>query len=277
MHHNNIKHHINWNEHNEQLLKTWGETAKCFKIMHYQAYKDTWKKNAMFKIPTIIISTIIGATSLLTMNIDEDMQIYFMNIIGCIAIMNSILLSISTFMEYSQNLEGHRIAYVTWGKFSRKVQIELSKKRLYRVSCNEYITNMAREYDHIYDSSPILTNYIITWFNEKFHSTTGIEIPDIIGDLKPILIDTKSDSSSDKSTEVLDNEKNKNCNDNIIYTQTNEINDQITNSSTLIGKNSIGETENYTQNNQDNETWIRKNKIDKINNFNDIYIDNTNI
>lgn len=219
-----------WNEYTEKLLKSWAESANCLKIMHYKAYIQTWYRNAMFKIPILILSTLVGTMNLSMGDLDKSYQIYIMYILGFINITNSILLSIATVMEYTQHLEAHRIAYVEWGKFSRKIQIELSKKRSHRNDCNEFMASITKEYDHIYDIAPMLKPEIISWFKNKVinkekesiyrkvimtlfflteldrtNISANIELPDIIGDLKPIDIDMLSDSIN---STIFTNSKN---------------------------------------------------------------------
>ena len=112
---------------------------KVFKLMHYESYRRTWIKNAFFKFPTVIFTAIAGSINLSLEKFNEEYRFYITCFIGGLSLLNGIIISICTFMEYTQDLEGHKIAYMSWNKFSRKIQIELSKIEINDVNMKKFV------------------------------------------------------------------------------------------------------------------------------------------
>lgn len=163
MENNKYEKKYSWNKEQENIVKKWADKALCFKLMHERANKKYWCLNAWFNIPIIIISTITGtgnfATSGMTNNVEN-----MIFLLGGLNIFSAILGTISTYIGIAQKIESHRIASIAWGKYSRKLQIELSKYIDDRVNVDNFIKNAADEYDRLIEISPILSNDIIRWF-----------------------------------------------------------------------------------------------------------------
>jgi len=152
-----------WKKEQEQILKKWADKALCFKLMHDRANKKYWCLNAWFNIPIIIISTITGtgnfATGSMTNNVEN-----MIFLLGGLNIFGAILATIATYTGIAQKIESHRVASIAWDKYSRKIQIELSKSREDRVNSNDFMKLSTDEFDRLIEISPILPNDIIRWF-----------------------------------------------------------------------------------------------------------------
>jgi hypothetical protein len=151
-----------WKEEQENILKKWGDKAICFKLMHDRSYKKYWCLNAWFNIPVIIISTVTGTGNFASSSIDNNHTFIF--IIGSLNILGGILATIANYSGIAQRLEGHRFASISWDKFSRKIQLELSKVRNDRVHAKDFMKQISEEYDRLIEISPIIPNDIIRWF-----------------------------------------------------------------------------------------------------------------
>ena len=215
-----------WKKEQEHILKKWADKALCFKLMHDRANKKYWCLNAWFNIPIIIISTITGTGNFASGSIGGDSE-RFIFIIGAFNIFGGILATIATYTGIAQKLEAHRFASISWDKYARKLQIELSKSRHDRGKAKDFIKQSAEEYDRLMEISPILPNDIIRWFknlietgqfeesmpecahfiydclcfpcgcnlckcchnnndsNNNKHAFSNIELPEIIGQIKP--------------------------------------------------------------------------------------------
>jgi hypothetical protein len=154
-----------WKKEQESILKKWADKASCFKMMHERAYKRFWCLNAWFNIPVIILSTITGAGNVASTSFVTEVP-YIPYIIGSMNILAGILATIATYTGVAQKLEAHRYSSVAWDKFSRKLQIELSKSRKDRAKAKDFIKNAALEYDRLIEMSPILPNDVIRWFSK---------------------------------------------------------------------------------------------------------------
>ena len=164
-----IEKDYSWKREQEQILKKWGDKSMCFKMMHERAYKKYWCLNAWFNIPVIIISTITGTGNFASGSFGVYSE-YISFIIGGFNLFAGILATIATYTGVAQKLEAHRFSSVAWDKFSRKIQIELSKSRKDRVKAKDFIKQSAEEYDRLIEMSPILPNDIIRWFTNMIET-----------------------------------------------------------------------------------------------------------
>lgn len=155
-----------WKYEQEHILKKWADKALCFKIMHDRSYKKYWCLNAWFNIPIIIISTITGTGNFASGSIDNIDTHLFILLIGSLNIFGGILATIATYTGIAQKLEAHRFASISWDKYSRKIQIELSKSRNDRVKAKYFIRQSADDYDRLMEISPMIPNDIIRWFKQ---------------------------------------------------------------------------------------------------------------
>jgi len=158
-----------WKKEQEQILKKWADKSLCLKMMHERAYKKYWCLNAWFNIPVIIISTITGTGNFASGSFGPEVG-YLTFVIGGFNLFAGILATIATYTGVAQKLEAHRFSSVAWDKFSRKLQIELSKSRLDRIRAKDFIKQSAEEYDRLIEMSPILPNDIIRWFTNMIET-----------------------------------------------------------------------------------------------------------
>lgn len=153
-----------WKDEQEEILKSWAENAICYKIMHDQSYKKYWALNMWFNIPIIIISTVAGSGNFSIPNITDKYKEYAIYSIGILNILSAILATVSSYIGCAQSLESHRMAANSWGKFSRRIQMELAKERCDRPNAKDFIKYTIDEYDRLYELAPSITNDIIRWF-----------------------------------------------------------------------------------------------------------------
>jgi hypothetical protein len=154
-----------WEIEQEKILKKWADKAQCYKAMHERSYKRYWCLNAWFSIPVIILSTLTG-TGNFAQDLFGEYAKMALIIFGAFNIFSAILSTVAQYTGVAQKLESHRIAAITWDKFSRKVQIELAKKRKYRSRAKDFINNCQESFDRLIEVSPLLPNDIIRWFNQ---------------------------------------------------------------------------------------------------------------
>jgi hypothetical protein len=153
-----------WKNEQEKILKKWADKGQCYKAMHERAYKKYWCLNAWFSIPVIILSTITG-TGNFAQNLFGPYAQYAVLVLGSLNLFSAILSTIATYTGVGQKLESHRIAAITWDKFSRKIQVELAKSRIDRTPAKDFVNTCQETYDRLTEVSPILPNDIIRWFN----------------------------------------------------------------------------------------------------------------
>jgi len=159
----NIQPNVPWKTEQEQILRRWADKGQCLKAMHERAYKKYWCLNAWFNIPIIILSTLTG-TGNFAQSLFGSWASNFILIVGGISIFIAMLQTVGQYTGVAQKLESHRIAAVTWDKFTRRIQVELQKPRIDRTPVTDFINNCEEQFDRLIEVSPIMANDIIRWF-----------------------------------------------------------------------------------------------------------------
>lgn len=153
-----------WKDNEEDILKKWADKGACYKIMHDRAHKKLWCLNAWFSIPVIIFSTLAGTGNFSQGSFSSEWKQPLILSIGAINLLSAILATISQFLGVTESMEGHKTAAIAWDKFSRKIQVELSKDDSSRQSIKQFLPSRQEEYDRLIENGPNLPTDIIRWF-----------------------------------------------------------------------------------------------------------------
>lgn len=164
---------INWTIENENIIIEWCDIAQCYKWMNTKAHSKYSLFNALFTIPAIILSTVSGTASFSINSLPLNVQIYASVAIGTVNIFIGILTTIQQYLKIAELNESHRVASLSWDKFSRNIRIELSKTPNERMESGQFIKICRQEYDRLMETSPSIPDYIIKEFNETFSGAPG--------------------------------------------------------------------------------------------------------
>jgi low affinity Fe/Cu permease len=159
-----------WNDSNEKILVSLGESASSFKWMHERSSSMYSSLHGFMSIVTIILSTSLSVESVLTdASLHNSVIIYKQVSIYII----TILTLVQNFLKYEEKSTVHSNNAVKSSKFYHDIQQTLSKYRRDRGDAQKYITRMMREYDDI-NSGPSISS-LITWqFKRNFANTPGV-------------------------------------------------------------------------------------------------------
>jgi len=171
-----------WKKTDEQLLEEWSDHSKTYRWMHEQARLKYWRKNIVFQIPVIILSTITGAANFAQDRVPEDYRGYYALIVGFANIVAGIIATISTFLKVGELLEGHRVSSMSWGKYYHNVKTELKKEPDDRENVVDFMKYAKNEYEKLVEQSPPIPPEIINVLKEKIdNSGFHVFLPPIIG------------------------------------------------------------------------------------------------
>ncbi len=174
-----------WNDSEVQLLKKWGETAASYRLLHDRAYRIYSWKSYMYAVPVIVFSTITGTASFSQTLFPPAYQPYVPMVIGGVNICIGVLGTLARFFRVDELTEAHRVASVSYGKFSRNIATELSLPPQNRKYNGADLVEMCRtEMDRLIEQSPVIPMKILLDFkkNKDFANITKPEVLDI----KPI-------------------------------------------------------------------------------------------
>ena len=177
-----------WKREEEEILREWSDKAMCFRWMHDRSHKLYRFRYACYTIPVIVLSTITGTANFAQDRVQPDYINYFVMLVGGLNIMAGVISTISQFLKISELNEGHRVASIAWGKFSRNLHVELARHPKDRISVKQFAKIAREEYDRLMETSPNIPSKIIKQFQkevvEKLQKKgRTLILPDICGDL----------------------------------------------------------------------------------------------
>lgn len=177
-----------WSDEIEKLLSEWGEVALCYGYLHNYSQRKYKKKYHHIQIPIIILSTLTGVGNFAGDSyVPKDYKSGFTAVIGGFNIFCGILGTLLSFLRYSEIMEGHRIAALSWSKLSRTIEIELALQDKKRKPCRDFLKVCRAEYDNLLESSPNVDLDIINMFNKKFNDKyPSVSKPIVCNGLKEI-------------------------------------------------------------------------------------------
>jgi len=158
-----------WTEEQENLLASWSEKASGYRWLHMRSEKLYRKRNYSFTIPVIILSTLTGTANFaMDSFVPEQHKQIAMACVGGVNIFAGILSTLQNFLRYAELMEGHRVAEVSWSKFSREISVELALEPKMRKPAFDFLTVCRAEYDRLIEQSPTIDDSIIAQYNAKF-------------------------------------------------------------------------------------------------------------
>jgi len=169
-----------WNDSEVQLLKKWGEVASSYRLLHDRAFREFQVKSYGLTIPVIILSTLSGTASFTIQSFPVSLQTYVPMVIGGVNICVGIIQTVSQFLRVNELTESHRVASISYGKFSRNIVTELSlppKGRTYNGI--DFVQVCRTEMDRLIEQSPIIPMYLLKNF-ESNKDFINITKPDVL-------------------------------------------------------------------------------------------------
>lgn len=186
-----------WNDSLENILKSIGERASCYAILHRNSEIKFSKMNNYLALPTSILSTISGALSIGSSSIfgpDEYAPVY----IGVISLFTGIISSINSYYGYSKRSENHRLISIQYAKLFNFINLELSLSRNERMNCKNMMKFIRLELERLIETSPPITKEIIDEFNKKYKEDKVDKPPETNG-LSSIIPNREDNKDKEKS------------------------------------------------------------------------------
>ena len=158
-----------WHPQHEQILKGWGESAACYRYLHYKAYVRYKRMSFRFTLPIIVLSTITGTANFAQESFPTGVQPFVPAAIGALNLSAAILTTIQQFLKVNELMESHRVSYIHYGKLARTIRLELTLPVTERGHDGNSMVSICRtEYDRLIEQSPPVPAEIISRFDNKF-------------------------------------------------------------------------------------------------------------
>jgi len=158
-----------WHPQHEKVLKAWGESAACYRYLHYRAYQMYKLMNMRFTLPVIIVSTVTGTANFAQQTFPSSWQPYVPSVIGALNLIAAIMTTVQQFLKTSELMESHRVSSLNYGKFTRNIRLEISipvDDRTHHGA--NFIEICAAEYDRLLQQCPPIPGVIMKFFDEQF-------------------------------------------------------------------------------------------------------------
>jgi hypothetical protein len=186
---------VSYTDEFENLLKAESEKSEAMSILHTMSSQKYNTLSIFINIPVIIVSSLIGFLSPITLF--ENQAIF----LGALSIIVAILKTIDNYFDWTKKGEAHRITGLNYAKISKFIQIQLSLEKECRILANDILTVITSDLQNLKDSEPSICQDIITKFNEKYKDENTAK-PPITNGLTKVIINKKNLSTS-KSTQAL--------------------------------------------------------------------------
>jgi hypothetical protein len=174
-----------WHQQQEVILKSWGEAAACYRYIHFQAFLTYKKKYMRATLPVIVLSTLTGTANFAMSDVPENLKQTTQQTIGAANLIAGLIATISTFLKLSENTEAHKAAAFLFGKFSRKIRLELALPLKDRTKDGLVMIDECKaEFDRMLEQQPDIPKAILEEFERTFPGTSLYK-PEIL-DLHPI-------------------------------------------------------------------------------------------
>ena len=174
-----------WTPEQEELLAEWSDKGLCYRWLHDKTEKKYTRLNAMFTIPTIVLSTLTGAASVgLDTFVPIDFQKNAQGIVGGVSILTGIIGTVANFLRYAQGMEAHRSAGVSWGKLQRRIAVELALAPPQRTECSDFLKICRAEMDRLIEQSPTIPDDIVSQFEIQFRGVRDVKRPEVCNTLE---------------------------------------------------------------------------------------------
>ena len=164
---------VEWTEENEKIMAEWCDIAQCYKWLNTRAHQKYSIQHAWFTIPAITLSTISGTASFAQASLPLEYQSFAPMVIGAINIFIGILTTVQQYLKISELNESHRVAAISWDKFSRNIRIELAKSPMERMDCGSFLKMSRQEFDRMMETSPSIPIPIVKEFIATFEGKPG--------------------------------------------------------------------------------------------------------
>ena len=158
-----------WHEQQETILKAWGEAAACYRYIHHQSFMAYAKTTQRATLPVIILSTITGTASFAMESVPENLRPIASQSIGAGNLIAGLIATISTFLKLNENTQAHKLAATNFGKFSRKIRLELALPLKDRTKDGAVMIDECKaEYDRLLEEAPDIPKLQLEAFEREF-------------------------------------------------------------------------------------------------------------
>ena len=157
-----------WNDHMEDLLKSWGEKAAGLRFIHSKSSADWNKLSNKLTFWGILISTITSASVLSSTSVDQETITPLLFVVGGVGMVGSFIQSLKKFYNAEEKAAEHAAVSKQFGSFYRYLSLQLSIPRSDRLPSDELASWALKEFERLQQDAPTLSDDSVNFFKNRF-------------------------------------------------------------------------------------------------------------
>jgi hypothetical protein len=160
---------IRWSNQLEVIIAQEGEKCRGLAWIHQHAETTASQSNNYIQIPSIILSTLTGATSISSSALfGSNYGDTASKVLGFISIGVGIINTLGNYFGFARKSEAHHIAYLHYSKLFTWISVELALPREERMSADEMLKSLRREMERLAETTPLAPEKLLKEFADKF-------------------------------------------------------------------------------------------------------------
>lgn len=178
---------VKWNSQLETILSNEAERCLCLSVLHRLCENRYSGLNNYIAIPSIVLSTFAGASSIGSSSLFPDPMVASVSI-GLVSIGVGILNTIGAYFSWARRAEGHKSSSLQYSKLHRFLMIELALPRHSRMVAKDLLKTMRDQIDRLNETSYMIPAIIIEEFKKRYDGHTDVSRPEIANGLDPVIV-----------------------------------------------------------------------------------------
>jgi hypothetical protein len=159
---------ITWSNQLETIIAQEGEKCRGLGWIHQHAETIANYKNNFIQIPSIVLSTLTGATSLSAPALFGNFSDTAVKVLGFVSIGIGVLNTLGNYFAYARKSEAHHIAYLHYSKLFSWISIELALPREERMPAQDMLKSLRAEMERLAETTPLPPESLLKEFALKF-------------------------------------------------------------------------------------------------------------
>ena len=167
-----------WNEEIEYSMLMLKKKALVFKWLFQQGSIKLGRKGKIFGIVNVCASVASGSAIFANLPYDSDVVTI---ITGIVMYLLSVSIGLNEFLDYSNEADSYKDASLAFGKVAQMIDRQLIQDPYYRQEAKDFIIWIEREFNSVYENSPLLSPSLLAEFEKKFGSELNPDFMDARG------------------------------------------------------------------------------------------------
>lgn len=153
---------ISYTDDFEKLLKTEAEESECMSLLHMKCHEKFNRFSVYINVPVIIVSSIIGFLSPMSLFNQQDV------FLGSLSIFIGILKTVDSYFDITRRSETHRMTCLNYLRISRWIRLQLSLQRACRISPKDLYDLISHDLQNIREAEPLVPPDVVRNFNAQY-------------------------------------------------------------------------------------------------------------